>query len=71
MASKYPQHLKAYHLNLIIAAEPIWTEDSPKPEYTEREIAGLQQIAEFFEEGSGYSAIQRTRVCLEFLYGNV
>ncbi|KAF8846591.1 alpha/beta-hydrolase [Acephala macrosclerotiorum] len=61
MASKYPQHCKACHLNFIMASEPVWTAENPKPEYTEEEIAGLQRAAEFWKEGSGYYAIQSTK----------
>jgi len=62
MSSLYPQHIKAHHINLIIASEPIWTEQNPKPEYRSARIAGLQQAGKFFKEGSGYSAIQGTKV---------
>ncbi|CZR66646.1 related to epoxide hydrolase [Phialocephala subalpina] len=65
MSSLYPQHIKAHHINLIIASEPIWTgqnpKQNPKPECRSARIAGLQQAGKFFKEGSGYSAIQGTK----------
>ena len=48
---------------MTYAAEPVWTGNNPKPEYTKRERASLA-IKEAWETGDerGYFAIQSTKV---------
>jgi hypothetical protein len=37
IALRYPNHCKAHHINMIIAAEPTWTAEMPEPEYSMEE----------------------------------
>ncbi|KAE8445707.1 hypothetical protein EG329_012886 [Mollisiaceae sp. DMI_Dod_QoI] len=61
IGSKYPQHCKACHINLIPAVEPAWTAEHPKPEYTKREKAALAELEILRTEGTGYFSIQSTK----------
>ncbi|KUJ09565.1 alpha/beta-hydrolase [Mollisia scopiformis] len=58
---KYPDHCKANHINMISAAEPVWTAENPKPEYSEDEKEGMATQQAFRAEGSGYLAIQGSK----------
>jgi hypothetical protein len=63
IALRYPNHCKAHHINMIIAAEPTWTAENPKPEYTIEEQGYItKQKGWATGDERGYSAIQSTKV---------
>ncbi|KAH6985467.1 Alpha/Beta hydrolase protein [Ilyonectria destructans] len=61
MGARFPQHVKASHINMVLASEPKWTEENPKPEYTARELVNMKEGEEWGKSGNGYIAIQSTK----------
>lgn len=63
----YPQHVKATHINMDHGSEPKPTSDPiaaaqhAVTPYTDAEKAGLERTRWFTQEGSGYSAEQRSK----------
>jgi len=65
LAYKYPQYVKAHHVNWAFAAKPSFTASNPEPTYSEREKKQMRQHDRWFPYGSGdgrgYIAIQSTK----------
>jgi hypothetical protein len=63
IALRYPNHCKAHHINMIIAAEPTWTAENPEPKYSIEEQGYIaKQKGWATGDERGYSAIQATKV---------
>lgn len=69
LAVQYPQHVKAYHCNLIPCGPPAWYK-APWTMgrlilnsylYTKREKQGIENMQHYAKEGSGYFKQQSTR----------
>ncbi len=69
LAMQYPQHVKAYHCNLIPCGPPPWYK-APLTMgklifnsyfYTKREKQGLENMQTYFDQHSGYFKQQTTR----------
>lgn len=68
MAAMYPKHLKAQHLNMMLAVKPPTLTQAPIQNlkhrfssYNASEIAGFERSQWFIEEGSGYNREQSTK----------
>lgn len=60
MASRYPEHVAAFHVNLVIAGPPDDATD-PMEGVTESEQAAMARMQEFLVHETGYQAIQSTK----------
>ena len=67
MGLKYPEHVKASHVNYVIGGPPSWTSNPilalrhALTPYSSREQKGLERNKWFIEEGAGYAREQSTK----------
>ena len=67
MARLYPTHLKAYHINMVLAFPPRWTRNPllalkhALTPYTPADKAGLARSHWFQTQWSGYRVVQSTK----------